>query len=275
MRGSSIIQLVAWSGFKSPRARRRFVWLSAILVAAAITGIVFALLPNSKGGFKGAPSGGPVQIIRTQRQVPVSTSTRAEVNALFDRFVPAAVGRHDPAAAYDLVTPALKTGSTREQWRTGDIPVSPFDAGGTTFHGWSVVTSYPTQLTLDLTLQPRNPKEGPASFTVYLERVKGRWLVDEFYRRTAYGPSAAPTRPTETTATKTHGETRAKGRLGAIWFLVPLGFLSLIVIVPAILFFKGWFEDRRVQRRFRNELGRELPPLPKPREPERTPDRKD
>ena len=241
-------------------------------MAGGVTGLVFALVPNDKGGFNTPRSGGTVQIVRQQRQVPVSAEDRAQINALLDRFVPAAVERRDPAAAYDLVTQTLRSVAPRAQWRTGQIPISPYDAGGTTFHGWTVITSYRTSVTLDLTLQPRNPKAGPASFTVDLKRIRGRWLVDEFYHRTGYGPVATPAAPsTATVAAPSHHGSAVRGRLGSIWFLVPLGLLSLIVIVPLVVFGKGWLDDKRVARRYRAELSRELPPLPKPRDQERTP----
>ena len=57
-----------------------------------------------------------------------------------------------------------------------------------------------------------------------------------------------------------------------VWLLVPVGLLSLIVIVPAIVFLSGWLADRRVARKYRGELRRELPPLPQRRG--ETPDRK-
>src|SRR6266542_3684084 len=127
----------------SPRARRRLLWLVGLAAAGGIAGFVIALLPNQKGGFNTPPSGGKAQVVRREREVPVSLRDRREINALLDAFVPAAVERRDPAAAYDLVTRTLRAVAPRAQWRTGDIPVSPFDAGGTEFHGWTVITSYP------------------------------------------------------------------------------------------------------------------------------------
>jgi hypothetical protein len=56
------------------------------------------------------------------------------------------------------------------------------------------------------------------------------------------------------------------GRLGAVWLLVPLGLLSLIVIVPVFVFSRDWLADRRVGRRYRRKLPKELPPLPRPRD---------
>ena len=257
----------------SPRTRRRLLWLGAVAAVGGVVGLVFALLPESKGGFNTPRSKGKVQVVRQERQVPLTARTRKEINALLDRFVPAAVERRDPEAAYDLVTPTLKAVAPRRLWKTGEIPVSPFDTRGTEFHGWTVVTSYRNALTIDLTLPPRNPKDGPAAFTVDLKRIDGRWRVDEFYRRTGYAPapSAAPKPKPATTAVGQRKTTASKGRIGAIWLLVPLGLLSLIVIVPAFLFLRGWLEDKRVKRRYRREMSSELPPLPGTQRREQTP----
>jgi hypothetical protein len=81
--------------------------------------------------------------------------------------------------------------------------------------------------------------------------------------------------------TKTAGKTEttsskkviggSRGRLGAIWFLVPLALLSLIVLVPTVIFLGGWIADRRVAKRYRDRQSKELPPLPCRRDPERPP----
>jgi hypothetical protein len=43
------------------------------------------------------------------------------------------------------------------------------------------------------------------------------------------------------------------------------------VIIPVFIFTRGWLAERRVERRYRNELSRELPPLPRPHDRERMP----
>ncbi len=114
----------------SPRARRRLLWLAALAAAGGAIALVFVLLPETKGGFDTPRSGGAVQVVRPQRQVPLSTLDRRKIDALLDRFVPAAVDRRDPAAAYDLTTATLHSVAPRRQWRSGNIPIAPFDAGG-------------------------------------------------------------------------------------------------------------------------------------------------
>ena len=266
---------MATSWVRSPRTRRRLVWLGALAAAGAMTGLVFALLPNDKGGIATPASNQPVQHVERKRQVPLSAASRAEIDTLLDRFVPAAVARRDPNAAYDLVTPSLRAGTTRANWRQGIVPAPTYDPAGTEFHGWRPVYSFRDVATIELDLQPGATEEGPAAFIVELQRVRSRWLVDGIYERAAYagsGRSRTATTPTATTRTE-HPIGGSRGRLGIVWFLVPLGLLSLIVIVPAFVFLSGWIADRRVARKYRGEGRLELPLLPRPPSRERTPDR--
>jgi hypothetical protein len=261
--------------WRSPRTRRRLFWVGALAVAGAVGGLVVALLPNDNPGIdSGAP--GSVQIVRTEPQVPMTARRRAAIDALFDRFVPAAVARRNPEAAYALVTPAMRAAATPAQWRAGSIPVPPYDPRGTAFHGWRTVLSYPAQATVELTLEPRKAGEPAVSFMVDVKRIRNRWLVDAVYQRGSYGTPAATSAKAAAKATVTAPRSRpvggSRGRLGVIWFIVPLALLSLIVIVPTAVFLTGWIADRRVARKYRNSQSRELPPLPRSYQRERTPD---
>jgi hypothetical protein len=154
------------------------------------------------------------------------------------------------------------------EWRAGTIPVPPFDPAGTTFHGWTTIYSYPREASVELTLQPRRPRDPVGSFVVNLRQVGARWLVDGIYAHGTHGgqnESAARDANAEPTTTE-RVIGGSHGRLGAVWLLVPLAFLSLIVIVPVLVFGRDWLADRRVSRRHRRKLSKELPPLPRSRE---------
>ena len=68
---------------------------------------------------------------------------RRAINATLDRFVASAVQRKDLAAAYDLVTPAMRTGISRRAWAHGTTNVMAYPARGTRFHGWTVDLAQP------------------------------------------------------------------------------------------------------------------------------------
>jgi hypothetical protein len=242
--------------------------VAALVVAAGVAGLVITLLPEDRGGIASSVESGRVQTVAHPSQVPMTAQVRRRIDRLFDRFVPAAIARRDPFGARAYVTPALRRQATTAEWRAGTIPVPPFEPAGTSFHGWTTIYSYPRDASVELTLQPKRARDPVGSFVVNLKQLGSRWLVDGIYAHGTHGgesQSAAPdTRAAPTTTEPVVGGSR--GRLGAVWLLVPLGFLSLIVIVPILVFGRDWLADRRVGRRHRKELSKELPPLPRPRD---------
>ena len=235
-------------------------------MAAGVAALVVALIPEHHGGIASSVESGPVQTVARPSQVRITPQVRRRVDLLFDRFVPAAIGRRDPLGARAYVTPTLRRQATTAEWRAGRIPVPPFDPGGATFHGWTTIYAYPRDLSVRLTLEPKRPRDPVGSFVVDVKQLGSRWLVDSIYSEGTHGGEAASSgasRPEPTTTERVIGGTH--GRLGAIWLLVPLGLLSLIVIVPLVVFTRDWLADRRVGRRHRREP-KELPPLPRPRD---------
>ncbi|HEY7603790.1 MAG TPA: hypothetical protein VH760_05960 [Gaiellaceae bacterium] len=249
----------------SHRARRRLLWAAAVLVAAAVAALVITLLPEHHGGIASPVGSGPVQTVAQPRQVRVTPRARRQIDRLLDRFVPAAVARRDPVEARAYVTPSLRAQASPAEWRTGTIPVPPYDPAGSTFHGWTTITSYPRDLSVRLTLEPKRAGEPVGSFVVNLKRIGSRWLVDGIYTEGLHGGTPAQAAGTQAATTTERVIGGSHGRLGVIWILVPVGLLSLIVIVPAFVFTRDWVADRRVSRRYRRDP-KELPPLPRSRE---------
>ena len=199
----------------SPRMRRRLVRVGALAVLCAAVAVVAVVLPNTNGNVKSKFSNAPVQRVIREREVPVTSKRRADVNALFDDFVPEAVARKDPGAAYDLVTPSFRAGTSRSSWRAGELPVYPYQPRGDSFHGWTVDTSFRDTMSVELYLQPRDPRNGPVAVNVDLRRLHGRWLIDSFYPRTSYAPtrSASPeATPTTRVAARSAGRTAGAQR---------------------------------------------------------------
>jgi hypothetical protein len=250
--------------------RRRLLWAGALVGAGAVAGLVFLVIPSQRGGIPSAVHTESVQRVPRPKQVPLTAKDRAAIDELLDRFVPAAIARRDPLAARGYVTPSLRAQATLDEWRAGTIPVPPYEPAGTTFHGWRPFYSYAGLASVELTLEPRRAGDPVASFVVNVKRVGTRWLVDGIYEEGTHGGGGASTaaKPTgTTTATATRVIGGSHGRLGLVWLLVPISLLSLIVIVPIVVFTGQWLAYRRVRRRHRGELPRELPPLPRPRDP--------
>jgi hypothetical protein len=241
---------------ESPRLRRRLAKLAVVAVACLVAALVVVLIPSTNGRLKSTFSNEPAQRVIVEREVPVTPARRAEVNALFDTFVPNALERRDPARAYDLVTPNFRGTATRASWREGKVPVFPYDPRGRTFHGWTVETSYRDSMSVELYLQPRNPKDGPVAYSVELRRLHGRWLIDAFYPRTSYAPAVAAGRAkTEGKTEKPTGSALPQAKGGLMWILI-IVFLSLIVGMPLVFFTVQGLRSRRSRRRIAADLER-------------------
>lgn len=245
----------------------------ALLVAVGAAGLVVLLLPNDHGGIASSTESGAAQLVRRQKQIRVTPRIRSSIDALFDQFVPRAIARRDPGSIRPLVTPSLWRQATPAEWRSGTIPVPPYDPAGASFHGWRTIYAFPRNVSVELTLEPRRAGDPVGSFVVGLKRIGSRWLVDGIYLEGTHGGASAAAAPTKTTGAQTttteHVVGGSRGRLSSVWMLVPLGLLSLIVIIPLAVFTCQWWSDRRVKRRYRGNLSKELPPLPRPGGPTR------
>ena len=125
----------------------------------------------------------------------LAPSDRAAVDKTLDIFVNHAVKRHNPAAVYDVLTPTMKAGMSRQQWSRGDIPVYPYPAAGQKFHGWTIQYRTRDELALELILSPtakHQGKLGQILFHVYLHPGHGKWLVDSFMPGATFAPIGKP-----------------------------------------------------------------------------------
>jgi hypothetical protein len=170
----------------SPRFRRRLSYVGIVVLAAGIVALVIELVPSTKRS-PGRFSPGRVERVTTQRQVPLTAADRRAIDAVLDRFVPAAIGRRHPVRAWAVSTRRFHGGGTRREWAHGDVPVYPYPARGPRFHDWILQYSLPKVVGIELGLRPRRgAKVGAAAFEVELEHVHGRWLVNSIYLRTIY-----------------------------------------------------------------------------------------
>lgn len=219
--------------FSSPRRRRRLAWLAGIAIAAGVAALTVALAPT------GTPE--PPDRLRAattaaeEPTIAVTPAMRRGIDATLDRFVPAAVARRDPLAAWRLAGPGLRGATTRAEWERGELPVQPFPVRDATFHGWRALVATRNRVALDLLLHPREEaKVGPIAVSVDLVRSGRRWLVDSFYTTAVF--NAPDERPwvagqvdygaEGTTAKATYERPKfSEGRLQAGWFLLPLGLI--------------------------------------------------
>jgi hypothetical protein len=189
---------------------------------------------------------------------------RRAIDATLDRFVSTAVQRHDLAAAYDLVTPTMRTGISRRAWAHGTTNVMAYPARGTRFHGWTLDLAHPGYVMLDLLLQPRrHAHEGPMIFTLELRRLHGRWLVASFIPSASF---AGAKRTGSMQAFADYGPLASRNpkpkHVDRLYLLVPALVVLLIVALPVGIVLRSWRRNRRAEREYGKPLPRSLPPLP-------------
>jgi hypothetical protein len=248
---------------QSYRWRRRLAWLGGLAALSAgvvVAGLVFA---NNHGTrLQLEPTGTtPPQTVAVDRPVRVTAAERRAVNRTLVAFVRSAVTRDDPAAAWGLATPAMRSGVNRKQWNEGQLPVAPFPARIPNEPSWSVLSSFAGDLTVDVLLQPRRgSKVGAVAFMVELKRMKGtgRWLVDSMIPEHVFSPAPAPTPTPPAGKTPRHVTVPEQGNHGALsplWFAVPGALLGMIVLVPIVVLLYTWRRNRAIERRYRAERG--------------------
>jgi hypothetical protein len=234
-------------------------WIGGFACFFAGVAVAAILLPKDHGReLQLSPPGTePAQTVANalDERVRLTAADRRELNRTIVAFVRAGVTRDDPAAAWELATPAMRSSATRAQWNAGDLPVLPYPAQISDHPSWNVLTAFRDDVTIDLLLQPRaTSKRGPIAFAVELKREKrgGRWLVDSMIPEQSFAPSE-PTRVRQ--PGKVPNGVAPKGKLSPLWFVVPGMLLALIVLVPILVLLNSWRRNRAIARRYRAEQG--------------------
>jgi hypothetical protein len=237
------------------------------LVGLGIWGLSLLLPAPAKVDPRPLQRGTP-QFAGQEHEVPLRAADRRAINRTLNAFVPAAVERKDPLAAYRLATPQLRHSATRQQWRKGDIPVYPYPASKR--RDWTLNFSLPGHVSLDLFIQPqRGADVGPIAFTVEMRRGAHRhWLVDSFFPTAMFPkvedggqPLAQPDlSPGNVKGTSQTGEQR----VSPLFFLAPFAMLLIVLAIPVVMFVRGKFREARAERIYARTPRRTMPPLPKP-----------
>jgi hypothetical protein len=193
----------------------------------------------------------------------LSPADKHALGVTIDRFVSSAMQRHDLAASYDLVTPALRAGISRRDWGKGTTRVMSYPATGSHF-GWTVDYALPGDVVVDLMLRPRRgAKVGAMIFSIELKKRHGRWLVDSLLPAASFADSG---RTGNMKAFNDFGPNAVKNpeqrKVNRLLLVLPGSILLLIVAFPTAIVLRGWCRNRRAERAYAGELPRTLPPLP-------------
>lgn len=250
---------------------------------AAAAPLIFLGVHYSTPGNSGAPTG-PAVAETGYAQPKPSRFTKPEqraVRRVLKDFISTAVVRREPGRSWDLTAPSLREGFTREQWSRGDMPVVPYPAANRGLGNWSYVQySYTDSVGLEVFLFPK-PGSGYSALTADVELVKGRdgrWRVDYWMPKKFHGPPAVAAKakpkprpkvgPAQAAGKRTaRPERRAAApqsdesqpgpqKPSALWWALPVGLLSLIVLTPLAIGIGVWYRNRRAQREYLRSTGR-------------------
>jgi hypothetical protein len=253
----------------SPRRRRRVARIAlAVVVAGAAAFGVTLLTRNESPQTKEVFEPGKPIVTDTQKPVRLGKADRRAIGRTLVAFVRNGVAQQDLTAAYDLVTPGFRGGTTRTQWRKKGSPVYVYPAVTRGISGnWRVDYSYRGQVGVAMMLSSTRPRKvGQIIFHGELRKRGGRWLVDSFAPVATFSPIGVG-RQHETGPADYTGGSRAEAysqeaALSTLWIVVPASVLALVVLVPLGFVLVSRLRDRRVARAHEATLPKTLPPLP-------------
>lgn len=255
---------------ESPRLRRRLTWV-AIAGSLAAAGILVAVLIPGK-----SPSNGPTTGSRLPAQLAIDThqklsrADRREIDALLDRFIPAAVARRDLSAAWALAGPEMRSASSLSAFRAGNLPVPSYPANEKNYHHWRAIDVERGSVVLNVLVHPKNPQKlGTWVFSIEVVKPKSRWLVNRIYTIAVMNPPVRPSTvthelgPADYAAPPPTSRTSTTSSPSSHSFLLPVvGIFAIVLLIPLALGAGALLRAHRWRRTVRDSGRTELPPLP-------------
>jgi hypothetical protein len=164
---------------RSPRWRRRFAWLTGVLVVIGLVVGLFALVPSQGGPTNGVRRAPPVPGLGdttrptfVQPETPAAARARAKaertVRPLAIAFVDDLLRRHDLARAYGLLDADLQKGASLHDWQTGHhLPLSVRGDGASATIAFSGATTVGIVSAIGTNVL----------FAMRFDKTNGRWLI--------------------------------------------------------------------------------------------------
>lgn len=188
------------------------------------------------------------------KSVRLKLHDRAVALATTRRFIDTAVVRSKKIdSSWNLVSPQFRSGFTRKQWDSGEMPVVPFPVREAR---WKLDYSDVQGVGFEISLLPTKSSHVQAQvFLIDLHPVgagkRRHWLIDNW--------QAAPTSGSQTVGVGGGGanvlaqmsprlDPMGQSRLGAAWLFLPVGLLSLIILVPLGIVTVNWYRGHRAVR---------------------------
>ncbi len=257
---------------ESPRKRRRLVGIAIVVLATAATSLTIVLLPKAHPA-KETFSNQPAQLA-TAANLHLSTVDRHLIDTTVDNFLLAGLDRRNPAEAWALAGPEMRSGSSLSEWKAGNLPLPRFDVAGTHFTGgWTQVDVERDSVSFNVIVQPRNKaKVGAMALSMEVIRQAGSWVVNRAYPVATFTPVGKPGRvvgPNDYGPNGRGQPTPDRGKVAGKWIGVPVALFLLGLAVVGLILSRNWRRYRRARKTFGDE-GHVMPSLPQSyRDPDR------
>ena len=174
---------------QSPRKRRRLAYAGSAALAIGLIALVAAVIGNSSGP-KQAPihEGQKAQVYEGATPMRAKPADKRAAAKVLTAFAASAIPRRDLATSWELATPHMREGTSREEWLAGSLPVVPYPSGqfgsiGLTFKGAYVgdVMDY------DVLVLPRTKRGKQQVYSCELNTLAEGWRVEFCYPRAVLG----------------------------------------------------------------------------------------
>jgi len=239
----------------SYRWRRRLAWLTGIALAAAAVVAVVLLWPDTPSDRQAPQSNVQAKIDKEPRPVALKAPDKKDALVVVRHFLYTAVARKHVDRSWKLVAPELREGFTRRQWATQDIPVVPFPVQTAR---WRLEYSDERGVGFSVALFPsKESRQRAQVFLVGLHTIgkqnRQHWVIDNWQAAPSQGLQPVSGGPGGGAGgvleqTSPNVSSSARSTESAAWLLLPLGLLSLILIIPLLIGCVNWYRGRRADR---------------------------
>ena len=231
----------------SYRFRRRLLW-GSVSLALVVSAVVVSVFFWNTADFKETFSDEPAQLFVAPKKISLTGRDTAAIADVARVFVETAVARESPELAYELVGPLLKGGLSREQWKSGNIPVVYYPVDGAR---WKVEYATDVEVGLTVLLFPKPGEDlRPTVFNMALTPRQGHrgWLITAWSPKGG-APNTGSSGDQTPEAALGEFEDRYAAKASKAWLLLPAVFVLSAVLLPIVLVSRERLAVRRMRRR--------------------------